>query len=87
MTTDDGLRQAAIKRLREKRDFWAHVIVFVFVNALLIWAWWSGPRGHFWPMWVLWGWGMGLAFHAWDAFSKGPSEGKIQKEMDRLREE
>jgi hypothetical protein len=84
MTGDGDLRAAAVKRLRGKRDFWAHAIVFVFVNALLIWVWWSGSRGHFWPMWVLWGWGLGLVFHAWDAYGKGPSEARIQKEMDRL---
>ena len=84
MTDDQNLRDAAIKRLNEKRDFWAHAIVFVFVNALLIWIW-SRNGGHFWPMWVLWGWGLGLAFHAWDAFGSGPSEARIQREIDRMQ--
>ena len=30
---------------------------------------------------------MGLAFHAWDAYSKGPSEAKIQREIERLSKE
>ena len=83
--TDDELRQAAIKRLKDKRDFTAHVLAYVMVNALLVVIWASTSAGFFWPIFPLFGWGIGLAFHAWDVYSKPATAEKIAAEMERLR--
>jgi class 3 adenylate cyclase len=41
-----------------------HLTVFVLINLLLIGVWAAGGGGYFWPIWVLLGWGIGLAGHA-----------------------
>src|SRR4030042_724487 len=58
---EEESRKAAVKRLKEKRDFWGHVIAYILVNGLLVVIWWvTNDGGHFWPMWSLLGWGIGL---------------------------
>jgi len=82
---DEERRAAAIKRLKEKRDFWGHIVAYILVNGLLVVIWWVTTDGnsHFWPMWPMLGWGIGLGFHAWDVFQKPISEEAIRKEMDK----
>jgi hypothetical protein len=82
---DEERRKAAVKRLKEKRDFWGHVIAYILVNGLLVVIWWvtSDGAGHFWPMWPLLGWGIGPGFHAWDVFQKPISEEAIRQEMEK----
>jgi hypothetical protein len=31
------------------------------------------------------GWGIGMVFHAWDTYSRPPSDDRIRREMERLR--
>jgi len=83
---DDEVRQAAITRLRKKRDFRAHLLAFVMVNLLLNGIWLATGAGSFyWPVFPLFGWGIGLAFHAWDAYGAPvPTEEQIQKEIRKL---
>ena len=57
--TDEELRELAVKRLKEKREFWQHLVAYVVVNAALIGIWALGGGGYFWPGWVLFGWGSG----------------------------
>jgi len=78
-------REQAVKRLKAKREFWGHVVAYVLVNGLLVvvWAMTNHIGSHFWPMWPLLGWGIGLGFHAWDVFQKPLSEGVIRKEMEK----
>jgi hypothetical protein len=77
-------RDAAVKRLKEKREFWQHLVVYVLVNTMLVVIWWIPSRpGHFWPMWSMLGWGIGLAMHAWETFRKPISEQAIRNEMDK----
>ena len=88
MATDEELRKLAIKAIKRKRDFWAHVVAYCIVNAFLVLVWYLTGRGYFWPGWVLAGWGIGLAFNAWDAYgrrSDAISEEQIQREMERQR--
>ena len=54
--TDEELRELAVKRLKEKREFWQHLVAYVVVNAALIGIWALGGGGYFWPGWVLFGW-------------------------------
>jgi 2TM domain-containing protein len=85
-TEPDPLRARALARLQKKREFWQHVMVFVTINTVFtaIWAL-MGADGFFWPIFPMLGWGMGIFFHAWDVYSRGPSEEQIQREINRMR--
>ena len=78
MTTDvsrplapapDELREAAVQRLRKKRDLQAHVLAYVMVNLLLNGIWFiTTPGGFYWPIIPLLGWGIGMVFNVWDVY-------------------
>jgi hypothetical protein len=77
-------RAQAIKRLKVKRDFGWHFATYVIINAFLVFIWWTGGGGGFWPVWVIVPWGIGLAFHAWYAFGGKPiTEADIRREMSK----
>ena len=82
-----SLRERAVERIKKKEEFRTHVLAYVLVNAFLVVIWAiSGPDSFFWPIFSILGWGIGLAFHAWDTYRGGePTEEKIQREIDRLR--
>jgi 2TM domain len=90
MTTDvsapDGdLRQLAIVQLRKKRGLQAHALAYLLVNVFLN-AVWLFTGGFYWPVFPLFGWGIGLAFNAWDVYAPSrPSEAQIDREIKRLR--
>ncbi|MFC6021394.1 2TM domain-containing protein [Plantactinospora solaniradicis] len=51
-----------------------HVLGYVAANAIQVLVWWLfTPEQHFWPVWSIVGWGVGLAFHIWAVAS--PSRG------------
>ena len=84
---EDMLRQRAIRQVKKRRDFYGHLLVFVLVNgaAIAIWAT-VGDGGFFWPIFLLFGWGVGLIMNAWDVFYRSyEDEGQIQREIERLR--
>ena len=85
MNGEDG-RAAAMKRLKDKRDFRNHVAAYVLVNTLLVVIWAVSGAGYFWPIWSIAGWGIGLAFNAWAVYFERPmTEEDIRKEMERER--
>lgn len=85
----DDLRERAVESLKRKSEFWAHFISYVLVNGFLIVVWAVSGAGFFWPIFPIFGWGIGIAFHAWSAYwgDRGPTEGQIRREMDRLKGE
>lgn len=81
---DAERREAAIKRLREKREFWTHLFTYVAVNALLVGVWIATDSGgYFWPIWPILGWGIGICIHAFDTFRSPIGEEAIRREMER----
>jgi hypothetical protein len=79
------LRERAIRRLKQKHDFGAHLFVYLVVNAFLIGIWAFTGAGFFWPVFPLCGWGIGLVLNAWDVYWRKPvSEDQIRQEMERL---
>ncbi len=81
---DSERREAAIERLKAKRDFRNHVAVYLIVNAMLVVIWALSGQGYFWPVWPMLGWGIGLALHGWKAFFERPiSEEEISREMQK----
>jgi hypothetical protein len=86
--SEQDLRKQAVERLKKKRDFRTHVLIYVLVNAFLvvIWAVTSGGDALFWPIFPILGWGIGLAANAWDVYGRKPiTEDEIRREQDRLR--
>ena len=80
----DERREAAVQRLKCKREFRRHLITYAAVNGFLVVIWAMSGYGHFWPVWVILGWGIGLARHAWCAYGVRPiTEEEILREMKR----
>lgn len=86
---ETDLRTEALRRLQKKRDFRGHLLAYLLVNALL-WAIWGvifAATGAWfpWPLLALFGWGIGLAFHGWDAYGRRPfTEEDIRREEQLL---
>jgi hypothetical protein len=85
---DAELREAAIARLKAKRDFWMHLFIYVAVNTFLVVVWVvNGADGHFWPIWSMAGWAIGLGAHAIETFAKPIREEAIRREIEKARRE
>jgi predicted membrane channel-forming protein YqfA (hemolysin III family) len=84
---DDELRSRAITILKKRRDFRAHLLIYVLVNGALVTVWAvTNPDVFFWPVFPLVFWGIGVVMNAWDAyFANDFSEEKIEREMRRLQ--
>ncbi|HEX9716312.1 MAG TPA: 2TM domain-containing protein, partial [Actinomycetota bacterium] len=73
-------------RLKKKRDFRGHVLVYVLVNTFLVVIWWLTGAHFFWPIFPILGWGIGVVMNAWDVYrSEELGEEQIRREMERLR--
>lgn len=85
--TDGSLRSRAITVLKKRRDFHAHLLIYVLVNAALVTVWaLASPDVFFWPVFPLVFWGIGVVMNAWDAYFSGDfSEEQIERQMHRLQ--
>ena len=86
-TSEEELRKQAISSLKKKENFKRSLAAYVIVNAFLIVIWAISDSDSFWPIWVIGGWGLGLAFQAYDAYGRRStvSEAKVSEEMNRIR--
>lgn len=64
-----------------RSGFMGHVLPYVLVNLFLIFL--SLKEGEFWFVYPLFGWGIGLAFHAMSAFNTSSQE--FQREFEEWR--
>jgi hypothetical protein len=84
--TEEELREQAVSQLKKKRDFRAHIFIYVAVNAMLVVIWAVTGSGFFWPIFPILGWGVGVAANAWDVYGRKPiSEDEIRRETERLQ--
>jgi hypothetical protein len=86
MTDLDRQRQAAIKRVKAKRDFRMHAAVFALANLIFLVGWLlTGPASYFWSIWPFLGWGLGLSYHAWCVYApvRPIPEDQIRREIAR----
>lgn len=79
---EDLLWQIAKKRAGFK---WS-LASYVFVNAFLVGIWFfsAGHESHFWPIWPILGWGIGLAFQYIGAYH-GNTMFSIESEYEKLK--
>ncbi len=86
LVSDQELRARAVKRLRKRRDFYGHLVIYILVNGFLVGIWAITSHGFFWPAFVMGAWGIGLLANAWDVFGRQDiDEQRIQREMGRLQ--
>lgn len=83
---EQELRERALKHLKDKRDLKAHLLAYVLVNLLLVSIWYTTGSGFFWPIFILFGWGIGIAFHIYDVVSPEPGPAEVRAEMERMRQ-
>ena len=83
---EQELKERALKHLKDKRDLKAHLLAYVLVNLLLVSIWYTTGSGFFWPIFILFGWGIGIAFHIYDVVSPEPGPAEVRAEMERMRQ-
>lgn len=82
--TSDERRELARKRLQAKRDLKTHAVAYVVVNTFLVIVWALSGGGFFWPVWVIAGWGIGLAMNVWEVYGRKPiTEADVDDELRR----
>mgnify|MGYP000267545090 CR=1 FL=1 len=84
----DDLFEHAMESERDKaiNGFYTHFIVFLSVIAgLAVINLVTGDS--FWIQWVVLGWGLGIAFHAFQIFVRRPQQEQKLRELRRAREE
>jgi uncharacterized membrane protein len=86
--SEQELRKLAVSRLKKRRDFSTHVVIYLIVNAMLVGIWAVTGAGFFWPIFPILGWGIGVGANAWDVYGRKPiTEEEVQRETERLRSE
>ncbi len=83
---DVTLRELALDRLKKQADFKLHVMIYLLVNGFLVVIWWVTGIPFFWPIFPIFGWGIGVAANWWDAYLRAvPTEREIVREIAKLR--
>jgi uncharacterized RDD family membrane protein YckC len=86
---NDEAYKRAKKRVEEIKGFYAHLIVFIIVNAVLIAINLLVTPGFLWFLIPLCGWGIGLFFHAvfgfglFGIFTREWEQKKIRQYMEK----
>jgi hypothetical protein len=85
---NEHLHQQAKKRALAKLGFYTHLTVYVVVNLLLISINLISSAKHYWFIWPMLGWGIGICFHGLGTFlffgGSGLKERMIQREMEKI---
>jgi hypothetical protein len=71
--TDNGAAgdpavERATKRVKELKDFYVHLVIYLVVNTGLVLLDLAQGDGLQWAYWVMIGWGIGVAAHAVSVF-------------------
>jgi hypothetical protein len=78
-------REQAIKRIKAKNDFIVHLLIYLTINAMIVFTWAFTWTGFFWPIFPIVLWGIGLVAHAYQVYGgPGYSEERIQREIEKL---
>ncbi|MFD2940608.1 2TM domain-containing protein [Flavobacterium notoginsengisoli] len=79
----------AQKKVKEIREFYEHLTVYVLVNPIVIFVNLMTSPGYLWFLWCLMGWGMAIILHGLKVFSFPPffnkkwEEKKIREIMEK----
>ncbi len=85
---DPKLWRIAKDRARFRKSLFLYFIVCTFLWAI----WWVtagrhvGFHGYPWPIWVMLGWGIGLAFQYVNAY-QGNKDDMVEEEYEKLKKQ
>jgi hypothetical protein len=73
--------------LKNRRDFFGHVLLYSMVNTFLTLIWlFAGRHGFFWPVFPIVGWGIAVVLNAWDVYRDDEfDDEQIQREIARMQ--
>lgn len=87
----DTYRSQIRKRLKEQQEFKQYLSVWLGVSVLVTVIWFiTTPTGYFWPVWPIFGMGIGAFFQWREAYGEPPREitdADIDAEIQRIREQ
>ena len=63
-------RAAAERRASEKFEFFGHLSAYIVVMSVLAYISLAAPERHYWFLWVLFGWGIGIVRHGMRVFGR-----------------
>ena len=90
MTENDELRKEAKARAEMKFSFYINIVLYIIINSMLIFIWYSNGMGFPWIIFPLIGWGIGVVAHYLVAFvfpGRTFLEGMTEKEYEKLTRE
>jgi len=94
MTTgmsEEEIYEIAKKRVKDKRDFYGHLMIYLIVNSILVLVWALSTGGYPWFVWCLGPWGIGIVFHFLAVFVFPSSVAKekkaIEQEAEKIKKE
>jgi hypothetical protein len=83
LTEEELVRRRVAKRMKARQEFIGNLTSYLTVNAILLAIWFFTGAGFFWPFFPIFFWGLGLARHASDYYSKyGPGANKIEAQFE-----
>lgn len=88
-TSSERAYRKAQKRVKKLKKFYNHLMMYVIVNAFLVALNLYQNPNNLWCVWVIFGWGIGLAMNAISVFvpeiffGKGWEERKIKEFMEK----
>lgn len=68
--------QEAVKKVKEIKGFYSHMLVFIIVLMVLMYINLKYSPEYLWFIWTMFGWGIGVFFHAAKVFDWFPFLGK-----------
>ena len=81
--------EIAERKVKKRMELWTHLGSYVIVNAFLVILWAITGAGYPWFIWVMVGWGIGVAFHIMEyivtSYSDPRRQDMIRKEMERMQ--
>jgi hypothetical protein len=87
--SDQELRDIAKKRLKKQAEFKRYLWTWLGVSVLTSAIWFiTSPGEYFWPIWVVFGMGMGALFQGISAYGKAPTvitDKDIDAEVEKLK--
>jgi hypothetical protein len=86
-TRESELRDRAVKRIKKRRDFYGHLLIYSLVNTFLVVIWaLTNVHGFFWPVFPIVGWGIAVVMNAWDVYHNDElDEEQIRREIERMQ--